>query len=478
MSKPNVWFIMVDQLRWDALGCYGNDIVETTNLDYFAARGTVFDKCYTPTPTCLPARSTLLSGKDPWKVGMMYPDPARRGIIDLGETLPKVLSDHGYHTQCVGCLGVPPVRMLRGFHDVRLYTLNDQMDSEYKRWFDANKPADCGPYEHGLGPNSWMSRPWHLPEYLHPVAWTAQESIRFLQRRDPTRPFFLKTSFLRPHAPYDPPQYYFDLYNNKDLPEPITGNGWDDMHDTPITDPDAWRGRLKPELAHRAKAGYYGLIHFIDHQIGVIRQYLSKDKLLDNTVIVFTSDHGDMMGDHHLWRKSYPYEGSAHIPLLVSLPPSMQQNPQARSDAPVCLQDIMPTILDACGAEIPDAVDGKSTLPLISGKAAATRDYVHGEHKQCYAPENEHHFLTDGNWKYIWFTQTHQQQLFDLRSDPYEQRDLATLPEFDAEKQRWRKRLIAELEPRQAGLVEKGELVCQKDKPAPISPHYRTVDVL
>jgi choline-sulfatase len=475
MQKPNVWFIMMDQARWDALGCYGNKICETVNLDYFAAQGTVFENCYTPTPTCLPARSSLLTGKDPWNVGVMYPDPAKKGTIDLGTTLPKVLSDNGYHTQCVGTLGVPPLRATHGFHDVRLYTLNDQIDSDYTKWFNENKPADCGQYDHGLGPNSWMCRPWHLPEYLHPVAWTAQESIRFLKRRDPTRPFFLKTSFLRPHAPYDPPQYYFDLYNNKELPESVAG-GWAGMHDFKTTDPDAWHGRLGAENERRAKVGYYASINFIDHQIGVVRQHLSQQGLLNNTIIIFTSDHGDMMGDHHLWRKCYPYEGSAHIPLLVCLPSAMRENIQSSSEAPVCLQDIMPTILDACGVEIPEGVDGKSVLPLIREAETAWRDFVHGEHKQCYATENEHHFLTDGTWKYIWLTQTNTEQLFHLKNDPYELTDLAAHAQYQEELAKWRERLIEDLAPRNAGLVENGQLVCQAGKPTPVSPHYRSCE--
>jgi arylsulfatase A-like enzyme len=404
----------------------------------------------------------------------MYPDPAKKGTPDLGMTLPKVLSEHGYHTQCVGHLGIPPKRATHGFHDVRLYS---EVESDYKLWFDQNKPTGCESASHGLGPNSWMCRPWHLPEYLHPTAWTAQESIRFLKRRDPTRPFFLKTSFLRPHAPYDPPQYYFDLYNNKELPEPVASD-WAGMHDFETKDPDAWHGRIGEENQRRAKASYYASIHFIDHQIGVVRQHLSRQGLLDNTIIIFTSDHGDMMGDHHLWRKTYPYEGSAHIPLLIYLPPLMRENIQSSLNSPVCLQDIMPTIIDACGLEIPEAVDGKSVLPLIRGEKTAWRDFVHGEHRQCYAPENEHHFLTDGSWKYIWFTQTNTEQLFYLEDDPDEITDLVTLPAYQEELKKWRERLIKKIEPRNVGLVKNGQLVCQKGKSTPVSPYYQSCETV
>jgi arylsulfatase A-like enzyme len=470
MKNPNVWFIMVDQLRWDAMGCYGNQVIETTNLDFLASQGTCFNNAYTCTPTCIPARASLITGKDAWNVGVMYRDPAQGPALSVQNTLPQKLAEAGYHTQCVGCLGVGPRRSLQGFHDVRLYSLTPDTDTDYNKWFRENRPGDCGSTDHGLGPNSWMCRPWHLPEYLHPTAWIAQESIRFIERRDPSRPFFLKTSFLRPHAPYDPPQYYLDLYNHRELPPSVAGD-WAGIHDLPTADPDAWRGRLRPDQERLAKAGYYASIHFIDHQIGCVRQYLKRHGLLDNTMIVFTSDHGDMMGDHHLWRKSYTYEGSAHIPFFVSLPPAMQADVQAQVDAPVCLQDIMPTILDGCGVESPADLDGESVLPLMQRQKPAWRAYVHGEHRACYTPENEHHYLTDGKWTYIWFTQTNQEQLFHLESDRYETRNLASAQA--TELRMWRKRLVETLAPRNAGLVHEGQLVCQAGKPAPISPHYR-----
>jgi arylsulfatase A-like enzyme len=319
-----------------------------------------------------------------------------------------------------------------------------------------------------------MCRPWHLPDHLHPTAWTAQDSVRFLERRDPNRPFFLKTSFLRPHAPYDPPAYYLDLYKQRDLPAPAVGD-WAGIHDVRSVDPDAWRGRLRPDQEREARAGYYASIHFIDHQIGGVHHFLRRNSLLENTMIVFTSDHGDMMGDHHLWRKTYPYEGSAHIPFLVCLPPTMKAEVQAQSDAPVCLQDILPTILEACGVDIPAGVDGKSVLPMMRDPEAPRRDFIHGEHRASYAAENEHHFLTDGRWKYIWFTRTNQEQLFHLERDPYETRNLAELPAHAERLRGWRDRLVETLAARGAGLVHEGRLVCQAGKPAPISPHYRGI---
>ena len=477
MQKPNVWLIMTDQQRWDTLGCYGNETIETVNLDYFAANGTVFENGYTCTPSCIPARASLLTGQDPWHVGILGMGGGQGSAQLLENTLPESLAAAGYHTQCVGKMHVHPQRSLQGFHNTMLDESSREVDpgfeSDYMKWFKANRPAECDRQDHGIDWNSWMSRPWHLPEYLHPTAWTSAESIRFLQRRDPTKPFFLKTSFARPHSPYDAPPYYFDLYDKKEIPEAAIGD-WAHVHDVPrdAADPNAWHGRRKPEEVRRARAGYYGNINFIDHQIGCVRRYLNKIGALQNTLIMFVSDHGDMMGDHHLWRKTYAYEGSAHIPFLVSLPAAWKQEVQERSTAPVCLQDVMPTILDACGVEIPETVDGKSVLGQMRGEETPWREFVHGEHTASYSPDNAMQYLTDGNWKYIWYTRTGQEQLFDLQNDRYETENLAAQEAHAATLQEWRQKLVAALEPRQAGLVENGELVCQKDKSPLISPHY------
>jgi choline-sulfatase len=476
-QKPNVWLIMTDQQRWDTLGCYGNETIETVNLDYFAANGTVFENGYTSTPSCIPARASLLTGQDPWHVGILGMGAGQGPAQLLENTLPESLANAGYHTQCVGKMHVHPQRSLQGFHNILLdessRVVDPHFESDYVKWFNQNRPAEVDRQAHGIDWNSWMARSWHLPEYLHPTAWTAAQSIEFLNRRDPTKPFFLKTSFARPHSPYDAPPYYFDLYNNQELPEPALGD-WDAVHDVPrdATDPNAWHGKRKPAEIHRARAGYYGNIHFIDHQIGCVRRHLARNGDLNNTLIIFISDHGDMMGDHHLWRKTYAYEGSAHIPFIVSLPKNWGENVRERSDAPVCLQDVMPTILDACGAPIPETVDGRSVLPVMRGEIEKTREYVHGEHSASYSANNEMQYLTDGKWKYIWFPRTGQEQLFHLETDRYENHNLADDAQAGSTLKEWRSRLIEILQARDAGLVKNGQLVSQEGKPPLVSPHY------
>lgn len=479
MQKPNVLLVMTDQQRWDTLGCYGNQVIETPNLDYLASLGTVFDNAYTPSPSCVPARAALLTGMDPWHTGILGMGVGQKPMgTGFNHTLPGEMSRAGYHTQGIGKMHFHPQRSLNGFHNTVLDESGREEDpgfiSDYKQWFNKNKTGDYGIIDHGIGWNSWQSRPYHAPEFLHPTNWTVNESVRFLQERDPSKPFFLQTSFARPHSPYDPPSYYFDLYNNheKQLPDAKVGE-WANMHDVPAdgASPDAWRGSRTNAEIKRAKAGYYGSINHIDHQIGRLLTHLKSSGLFNETLIIFTSDHGDMLGDHNLWRKTYAYEGSAHVPLIIK-PPLSWEKSLSRVDTPVVLQDIMPTILDAINEEIPETVDGVSLIPLMTNESTIKRTYIHGEHITCYSEEQEMQYLTDGKFKYIWFPRLGTEQLFDLVKDPYECEDLAENINFKKDLLKWRMRLIKKLEPRQAGLTDGSQLVCQSEKPYQISPHY------
>ncbi|CAG7635644.1 arylsulfatase [Paenibacillus allorhizosphaerae] len=478
MQRPNVVLIMTDQQRWDTLGCYGNEVIQTPNLDWLASEGTVFDSAYSPSPSCIPARACLLTGMDPWNTGILGMGRGGERHMGIGfeHTLPGELAKAGYHTQGVGKMHFYPQRSLNGFHHTVLDESGREEDprftSDYKQWFERNKTGEYGMTDHGIGWNSWMARPYHAPEFLHPTNWTVNESLKFLKQRDPSKPFFLKTSFARPHSPYDALPYFFELYMQKNLPKAQVGE-WAAMHDVPkdASSTDAWRGVRSDEDIRQARAGYYGSINHIDHQIGRLLSYLKGSGLMNNTVVIFTSDHGDMLGDHHLWRKTYAYEGSAHIPLIVKLPKSMGRTVE-RTDAPVLLQDIMPTVMEAVGLDIPQTVDGKSVIGAMKGRSAEARDFIHGEHSTCYSEEQEMQYVTDGRVKYIWFPRIGTEQLFDLSSDPYELTDLAQRPEHREQLAAWRQRLISVLEPRSAGMTDGDRLVSQAGKPFVKSPHY------
>jgi arylsulfatase A-like enzyme len=285
------------------------------------------------------------------------------------------------------------------------------------------------------------------------------QAIDFLRRRDPRKPFFLWMSFVRPHSPLDPPQVYWDQYIGHIIPPAPVGDWADKSTDAaPPIDASASRGRLEARAFHRARAAYYALITHIDHQIGRFMQMLHEHELLDNTLILFTSDHGDLLGDHNLLRKAYPYEGAAHVPFILHTPRVFDMGLARGSVAEevVELRDVMPTFLEAAGADVPQSVEGESVLALARGEKVAWREYLHGEHTLSLESVQ---FLTDGREKYLWFSGEGREQLFDLVRDPTELVDLAADPANSARVGRWREILAKELAGREEGFSAGGRLV-------------------
>jgi arylsulfatase A-like enzyme len=227
---------------------------------------------------------------------------------------------------------------------------------------------------------------------------------------------------------------------------------------------------LDRETMRRCRAGYYGLMSHVDDQVARLLDYMRLNGHLRDTLVLFTSDHGEMLGDHHHYRKTFPYEGSARVPFLLQAPASLGLRRGVTIDAPVGLQDVMPTLLDAAGLEIPETVTGRSVLPLLreGGETAGWRDALHGEHSGIYSYDLGNHYLVDDRHKYIWWSQTGREQLFDLREDPQEMRDLALRADASAALDPWRTRMAEQLRHRPEGFVEGGRLVAGK-------PHVQMV---
>lgn len=430
--RPNLVLITVDQMRRDCMSAAGHPIVETPNLDTMCRHGYRFSHACSATPTCIPARAALLTGTGQRSHGRVG---YRDGVDwNYAHTLPGELTKAGYQTECVGKMHVAPARNRCGFEHVVLhdgYLLYSRRGrqpfgesyegtDDYLHWLRQRHPGtDLS--DTGLECNSWVARPWPYAENLHPTNWCAGETIDFLRRRDPTRPFFLHTSFVRPHSPLDPPEYYLNMYLQKEIPLPPVGD-WADKEDTDRCGMlyDCNWGKIPPEALKRARAAYYGLITHVDHQIGRILQAFREYGLMDKTVFLFTSDHGDMLGDHNLFRKALPYEGSMGIPLVLYDPGlliSYQQGKTVESLAE--LRDVMPTLLELAGVQCPECVEGKSLLAALKGDPL--REYLHGEHT---LEEYSNQFIVTPYDKYIWYSQTGREQYFDLVQDPGELHDL------------------------------------------------------
>jgi arylsulfatase len=417
-EKPHILLILTDHWRGDCLGRLGHPTAETPHLDSLAARGATFTRAYTPCPSCIAARRSLMTGMTPYSQGMVgYQDGE---VWDYQHTLAGELTKAGYQTVNIGKTHFHPPRKHLGFEQLTI-------SADYEEWLAQQPGIAVEKFAHGVPANSWLGRPNHLPEQFMEETYFVSRALDFLQKRDPTRPFFLTLSFNGPHPPWCPPQVYYDQFIHRELPLPAIGD-WSHHHadkaQYPL-DTSAWRGRLPPHIIQRARAAYFAYLAFLDAQVGRLLERMMRGGLLDDTLVVFTSDHGEMLGDHNLWRKTYAYEASARVPFIVKPPSSMQVERNVECSQLVGWEDIMPTFLEAAGAPIPATVEGQSALPFLKDNTREGRSYYHGEHSPCYHPENANQFLTDATWKYIWNPINGEEQLFNLSADPSECSDLA-----------------------------------------------------
>jgi len=465
-AKPNILYLMTDQHRADCLGCAGNRTIKTPNLDSLTADGVRFSNAYTSTPSCTPARAAILTGLSPWHHGMLgYGRVAGQYPFEM----PQALRDAGYYLFGIGKMHWYPQKKLRGYHGL-LVDESGRAEtpgfvSDYRLWFKQQAP-DLDPDATGIGWNDHRAKAYALPERLHPTTWTADRAVEFIEKYDRAEPFFLKVSFARPHSPYDPPQRFLDLYNVEDMPAPVVGD-WAKRYapHTEPPDPSLWHGDLGTRQAQESRRAYYASITFIDEQIGRILATLKKRGLYDNTLILFFADHGDMLGDHHLWRKTYAYESSANIPMILRWPKSLAMDQQRGRTLPqpTELRDVLPTFLDAAGAPIPGNLDGKSLLNLVRGDTKGWRPWIDLEHSMCY-DQDHWNALTDGRFKYIYFAQDGREQLFDLVQDPGELHNLAEKPDSASMLKQWRERMIRHLSERGEEFVSGGKLTLRKKR--------------
>ncbi len=446
-SRPHIILFTTDQQRGDHLSIAGHPLVETPNVDSFVRRGAYFPNAYTEIPSTTGARRCLLGGQASHACGLIGYDSSE---WHEPNTLAAVLAGAGYHCLNVGWRNLHPRRKLYGFHHVICHELREG-DDDYWDWLRRELGPSAHERTHGSDANGWLGRPWPYEERYHPTNWTVDVTLDEIAKRDPTKPVFVWCSHLRPHSPYDPPQFFWDMYHGRELP-PVPVGDWAARHDVPNPglSRDAWHGQLTPEQLQRMRAGYMGSVSHIDYQLGYMMERL-RTVLGGNVLWVFTSDHGDMQGDHYLLRKSYAYEGSARIPLLLQYPAGLDL-PSGSFPQVVGLQDVMPTILDVVGVDIPPSVTGTSLLRAIRGEP--WRDFFHGEHSSCYSTENAMHYLTDAREKYIWFPVTGEEQLFDLAHDRQELRNLAGDPAWAERLALWRGRLIERLADRGDGFSD------------------------
>jgi arylsulfatase A-like enzyme len=464
---PDILILMPDQMRGDALSAVGHPAVRTPTFDALAARGALFRRAYSTCPSCIPARLALLTGTFPATSGLVGYAPFK----NTRPTLPGLLARSGYATVLVGrnMHQNPPNPDIGYTQEILGSTyLNDD---DYDRALKATAPGSGGVRATierlGLTTNFWQAKPWDLPDALHPTAWIARRARQVIVEAATERPLFLTASFYAPHPPLFPPQDLFAKYLAADLPPVARGDWvkWDNL--PPASVQKGQRVRLEGEPLRRAQAGYFGLIEHLDAQCApLIADFTARSERARRPwVIILCTDHGEMLGDHGYFRKCEPYEGSANIPFIIAGSSDLKFAAGLRPLSPVCLEDIMPTLLELAAVSAPP-LDGVSLVPALRGGSEPVRAVLHLEHANTYGPAQAFHALTDGRHKFIWRPADGAVQLFDLETDPREERDLARAEPHRDAVAAWRARMVQQLAGRTEGFSDGTTLVAGRPYPS------------
>lgn len=466
----NVLLIMTDQQRADSLGCSGNACVQTPNIDALSQRGARFDAHYTPHQICSPSRATLFSGLLARHHGL-----TRNGVA-LPEDLPLISHDlkaNGYRTHGVGKFHFQPILAgpehkmpdsnafwqlpdskgwtgpFYGFDTVDILIGESVAATEgghYAEWLKAKAPdaADLYLPENALVPipadcdEIWKSA---IPEDLHYNSWIADRACDFIQEADQDTPFFLLVSFPDPHHPFTPPAPWCDMYDPADMPDPDVVTG--ELEQMPsyisegqeeeaaksyveyLKNPGPPREQGFMQTTHRmsdatlklAMAHTYGMVSMIDDRIGQIFGTLEAEGLIEDTLIIFTSDHGELLGDHNLIRKGpVPYRQLLNVPFIVA-GPGVEPGPRSAFTSHLGLKA---TVVDVLGFKSTET-DGKSFAELLKDPSAKTESSLFAEYHPRTRSETYNQTLITKEWRLtIYPNHGAWGELFDLRNDPGE----------------------------------------------------------
>jgi len=427
MKRPNILLLYTDQQRWDALACAGNPHILTPHLDRLAAEGMMLANAFCNNPVCMPSRQSMLSGQYPSALGCCC------NGVEMDETVPTIhtiLKPYGYHAANIGKLHFKnhsnrdhrEIHPRYGFDTLILSDEPGCYDDAYIKWVEAHDPAAVEACRVTSPPACVGERIEKHPrgtqnpyvfegsEDLTHTAFVADQTVEFLRRhREET--FFAIAGFYAPHAPLNPPQRFVEMYDLATLPAPAMNEGEN-------------RLGLSDEQWRKVKAYYYALVTHVDDQVGRILAAVEELGLAEDTIVVFTSDHGEHLGDHGRVQKGPPgFDSCTHVPLIVRYPAAVAAG--GRSDALIEAVDIAPTLLDLAAVQAPPIFQGRSFAPLLQGRPYEQRKSVFIEHRNPFV----------SSWKAV-RTHAHKycrsgdgdELLFDLAADPHELTNLAGDP--------------------------------------------------
>ncbi|MFW5894011.1 MAG: sulfatase-like hydrolase/transferase [Verrucomicrobiota bacterium] len=452
--RPNILWIGMDQIRYDTPACNGNPVCRTPNLDRIAARGVSFDRAYTPSTLCTPARASMLTGQFAFHHGLITNcDLYHAPVAELprpDELLHHRLHQAGYRCGFVGKSHIGTEKGPRdygfegfsppGYGDIRNQPRYRQHLAEHKLAYTIRDRIYANPDD-----TTCLAGIWDGPAESTPAAFLAEETMGLLDEYAAcSQPFFLTCQFWGPHQAHLPSREFAGMHDREAIaPWPNFADEWQGKPEmVKRVHRDFYRARPSGWEQWREVVGlYYDFTAMIDAQLGRILDRLEALGLADNTIVVFTTDHGDMTGSHGgMIDKGYPYEEAHHIPLIVAWPGQIKGG--RRTDAMVYNMDIFPTLLEAAGLNVPE-LDGQSFLEALHGRETdGGRNQLYLEFHGLRFLYSQRGIITDDNWKYI-FTPGDRDEVYDLNTDPAELVNLIDAPDCAERVNGLRQRLMA-----------------------------------
>jgi iduronate 2-sulfatase len=366
---------MADDLN-NMLGCYNDPLAKTPNIDRLAARGVRFDRAYCAFPLCGPSRNAMLTGLYPNSTGILANQQIFRQTIPNQVCMPQAFRQSGYFAGRIGKIyhyNVPNSIGTNGHDDPASWEM-ELNPAGVDRLEEHPKIFSLLPNQFG-GTLSWYASP--KSDAVHTDGLMAEDAEWVLERcaKRKDRPFFLGVGFFRPHTPYVSPKPYFDLYPENKMP--VVQGVKEDQTDIPppaLGSHKKEQDQMTDDLRRQARQAYLASISFMDAQVGRVIDALDRLNLSDNTIIVFTSDHGYHMGEHGLWQKMSLFEESARVPLLIVAPGVAKKGAAAAS--PISQVDLFPTLAELCQVKLPNNVQGQSLVPMLRDPQVAGRGWA------------------------------------------------------------------------------------------------------
>lgn len=448
-KQPNIVLIITDQQRFDTIAAWGHDHMITPHTDRLVQEGVSFRQAYCPGATCVASRAAIFTGMYAHNTGVYtFQDWANH------RTWVQDLADVGYRCVNMGKMHFGPRDIPGGFHE-RVIVENptnmthyhggvDDDWGRYLQWHGAERPLRRN-YTDPDWIDKYQGAAWHLDEHLHSDVFIGMAATSWVENYQGDAPFFLQVGLTGPHEPWDPLPRHLEMYAGRDLPEPVWRAGeldekppqhrtHQEFHATTGHESVIDMRRIDAAGMERMRRHYYAKITTVDEQVGRVLAALEARGWLDDSLLIFCSDHGEMLGDHHMAYKWLMYDPIVHVPLIIRHPGSIH-NPGEVRDL-TSLIDLGPTILEAAGVDVPTYLEGRSLLPYLRDEEIPPRRYVFSE-------DNYQIMLRSDTHKLVYYIGQESGELYDLDADPHELHNLWVHPEHAETKQHLLNELLA-----------------------------------